>query len=80
MFDLPFFRDFKVLNESKNCCGLRESQVRDIARDIGAGIEYLHMNRIMHRDLKPENIVLQTVDETRVSLIVNKGKGEGEGG
>jgi len=52
----------KVLLRPENCCGLPECQVRHVAHDISAAVEYLHSCRVIHRDLKPENIVMQ---ETR---------------
>ena len=42
-----------------NCCGLEEKEVRQILKQIGGAMEYLHSLKIIHRDLKPENIVLQ---------------------
>ncbi|XP_005096610.3 inhibitor of nuclear factor kappa-B kinase subunit alpha [Aplysia californica] len=53
----------KVLNKPENCCGLKESEIRQLVTGVGSAIEYLHSNRIIHRDLKPENIVLKHVDE-----------------
>ena len=52
-----------MINLPENCCGLPESQIRNIARDVSSAIEYLHNRHIIHRDLKPENIVLQKADE-----------------
>ncbi|KAM4729435.1 inhibitor of nuclear factor kappa-B kinase subunit alpha-like isoform 1-T2 [Anableps anableps] len=63
----------KVLNKPENCCGLKESEVLSLLRDIGSGIQYLHENKIIHRDLKPENIVLQEIDGKLVHKIIDLG-------
>ncbi|XP_054708715.1 inhibitor of nuclear factor kappa-B kinase subunit alpha-like [Uloborus diversus] len=57
----------KMLNRPENCCGLPESTVRALLRQISSAVDYLHSMRIIHRDLKPENIVLQDCNE-RVSF------------
>lgn len=54
---------FQILNRSENCCGLKESDVRDLISDVKSAVQYLHSKKITHRDLKPENIVLQLVDK-----------------
>ena len=51
---------FQVISKPENRCGLPESDVRFIARDVSSAIEYLHSMKIIHRDLKPDNVVLQT--------------------
>ncbi|CAG6017366.1 inhibitor of nuclear factor kappa-B kinase subunit alpha-like isoform 2-T2 [Menidia menidia] len=63
----------KVLNKPENCCGLKESEVLSLLRDMGSGIQYLHENKIIHRDLKPENIVLQEVDGKLIHKIIDLG-------
>jgi serine/threonine protein kinase len=52
----------------ENACGLSETEVRAIAHDIGAGLEFLHRNNVIHRDLKPENVVMQIEDEKVCNL------------
>ncbi|XP_017892541.1 inhibitor of nuclear factor kappa-B kinase subunit beta-like [Ceratina calcarata] len=49
----------KVLNNPKNCCGMKERNLMKAMKHISSAVEYLHSYNITHRDLKPENIVLQ---------------------
>lgn len=52
----------KLLNKPESCTGLNEIQVKQILKDIGNAVQFLHLNKITHRDLKPENIVMHVVD------------------
>lgn len=56
----------RVLNKPDNSCGLKETEVRQILRQISSAVEYLHSNRIIHRDLKPENVVLQPQNDSSI--------------
>jgi inhibitor of nuclear factor kappa-B kinase subunit beta len=56
----------QVLRDPENCCGLEETQIRQICRDVTQGIKFLHSQKIIHRDLKPENILLKRVGESQV--------------
>lgn len=58
----------QVLNRPENCSGLPEYQVRQIAHDTAAAVEYLHSLRIIHRDIKPENIVMSGVGNGLVRM------------
>ncbi|XP_013191584.1 inhibitor of nuclear factor kappa-B kinase subunit alpha [Amyelois transitella] len=49
----------QLLNKPESCGGLKEGQVRQILKDIGNAMQFLHQNKITHRDIKPENIVIQ---------------------
>lgn len=39
--------------------GVPESELRNVLRDLCAGLRYLHRKHIVHRDIKPDNIVIQ---------------------
>ncbi|XP_060527597.1 inhibitor of nuclear factor kappa-B kinase subunit beta-like isoform X2 [Cylas formicarius] len=58
-----------MLNEPIRLCGLPESDVRAVLRDISSGLSYLHSNKITHRDIKPENIVLQHCDNRKTNIV-----------
>lgn len=49
----------RQLNDSKNCCGLIESDVRNVLQSLKCAVEHLHSLSITHRDIKPENVVIQ---------------------
>ncbi|XP_043273778.1 inhibitor of nuclear factor kappa-B kinase subunit alpha-like isoform X2 [Venturia canescens] len=52
-----------LLNQTSNCCGVRESEAYKIMRDVASAVEYLHSRNFTHRDLKPDNIVIQRYGE-----------------
>jgi serine/threonine protein kinase len=49
-----------------------EGQLRDIMRQLFAGLGYLHMCHVMHRDIKPDNILVEH-QEVPVSSFTGKG-------
>ncbi|XP_067945516.1 inhibitor of nuclear factor kappa-B kinase subunit beta-like [Watersipora subatra] len=40
-------------------CGMKESALRWLVKNIASGVEHLHNMHVTHRDIKPENIVIQ---------------------
>ncbi|EJD33729.1 kinase-like protein, partial [Auricularia subglabra TFB-10046 SS5] len=38
-----------------------DSHARQMARDLAAGVRYLHQQGIAHRDVKPQNVILADV-------------------
>jgi serine/threonine protein kinase len=54
-------------------CGLPETRVLLLMKDIAGAIEYLHEQRIIHRDIKPENIVLKDNNGRIVHKLIDLG-------
>ncbi|KXS22158.1 kinase-like protein [Gonapodya prolifera JEL478] len=48
-------------------CGLPDSMVRFLARQIAQGLAYIHRQGILHRDIKPGNLLLTMDGEVKVS-------------
>jgi serine/threonine protein kinase len=46
---------FEVLEDDRT---LPETEVREIARQLVAALNYLHSNRVIHRDMKPQNVLI----------------------
>lgn len=63
-----------LLNTSEYACGFPESEARDVLRNLGAAVAYLHQIKITHRDIKPENIVMRRdADGRRVYKLTDLG-------
>ena len=57
----------------KRDLNLKEERVKEIAYQIGLGIEYLHKYGIVHRDLKLENIMMTDSSEGAYPKLVDFG-------
>lgn len=57
----------------KRDLNLKEERVKEIAYQIGLGIEYLHKYGIVHRDLKLENIMMTDSTEGAYPKLVDFG-------
>ncbi|KAI9087909.1 hypothetical protein K1719_030239 [Acacia pycnantha] len=51
----------------KNKGAFSESQVAAVARQVLAGLRYLHENKIAHRDIKPSNLLVNQNMEVKIS-------------
>ncbi|XP_065015578.1 mitogen-activated protein kinase kinase 5-like [Musa acuminata AAA Group] len=44
-----------------------EAQLADVARQVLAGLAYLHRRRIVHRDIKPSNLLINGAGEVKIA-------------
>ncbi|KAI9087877.1 hypothetical protein K1719_030207 [Acacia pycnantha] len=51
----------------KNKGAFSESQVAAVARQVLAGLSYLHENKIVHRDIKPSNLLVNQNMDVKIS-------------
>jgi tRNA A-37 threonylcarbamoyl transferase component Bud32 len=51
----------------------REDEIAKIVKNILAGINYMHMNKVMHRDIKPENIMFKKINDLDSLKIIDLG-------
>lgn len=52
---------------------LTENQIKEIAKQIGQGLTYLHNKGIIHRDIKPDNIIICNKNKHPVFKIIDFG-------
>ena len=57
----------------KNKKPFKETEISIIMNGIMAGLEYMHINKILHRDIKPENIMFKNKDDLDSLKIVDFG-------
>lgn len=52
-------KDFlDVKSSEKDKVFLSASQIKNIAKQILTGVQFMHLNYVMHRDLKPDNMMI----------------------
>lgn len=52
-------KDFlDVKSSEKDKVFLSASQIKNIAKQILTGVQFMHLNYVMHRDLKPDNLMI----------------------
>jgi Ca2+-binding EF-hand superfamily protein/predicted Ser/Thr protein kinase len=50
---------------------LKETQIREIFKQIAEGVKHLHNNGIIHRDLKPDNILIQQTFNQKIEVKIS---------
>lgn len=64
---MEYMENGAVQKDSRNLESLPEAIVRKYLRDVLAGLEYLHTQRVIHRDLKPENLLVAQDGTVKIS-------------
>ncbi|EGR30423.1 protein kinase domain protein [Ichthyophthirius multifiliis] len=52
---------------------IKESDLKNLIRNLLLGLQYLHQKQIMHRDLKPENLLLKSKENDYDLVIADLG-------
>lgn len=56
--------------------GLSSAQALEVVRQIGAGLQALHVRGVLHRDMKPANVLFRTVDDRVQAMVADLGLGK----
>ena len=63
----PFGQLYTFLNSTKENFYLKPSLMIDWSKQIAAGMQHLHLNKIIHRDLKSPNILITYNNQLKIS-------------
>jgi len=56
--------------------GLSPAQALEVVRQVGAGLQALHVRGVLHRDVKPANVLFRTVDDQVRAMVADLGLGK----
>lgn len=56
--------------------GLTSAQALEVVRQVGAGLQALHVRGVLHRDVKPANVLFRTVDSEVRAMVADLGLGK----
>ena len=56
--------------------GLSTAQALEVVRQVGAGLQALHVRGVLHRDVKPANVLFRTVDDRVRAMVADLGLGK----